>query len=57
MISINSEHGKYRLCDQAHGGIIVRKLNSWYAFQENVLRGYVRLVAARNGVALGADHF
>jgi len=47
----------YRLCDQAHGGIIVRKRNSWYAFKENVLRGYVRLVAERNGVALGADHF
>ncbi|UFS89525.1 ATP-binding protein [Bradyrhizobium daqingense] len=47
----------YRLCDQAHGGIIVRKRNSWYAFKENVLRGYVRLVAERNGVQLGADHF
>jgi len=47
----------YRLCDPAHGGIIVRKRNSWYAFKENVLRGYVRLVAERNGVALGADHF
>jgi uncharacterized protein len=47
----------YRLCDQAHGGIIVRKRNSWYAFKENVLRGYVRLVAERNAVPLGADHF
>jgi hypothetical protein len=47
----------YSLCDARHGAILVRKRNSWYAFKENVLRGYVRLVAERNGVPLGADHF
>jgi AAA ATPase-like protein len=47
----------YSLCDNRHGTILVRKRNSWYAFKENVLRGYVRLVAERNGVPLGADHF
>jgi hypothetical protein len=47
----------YSLCAAPHGAILVRKRNSWYAFKENVLRGYVRLVAERNGVALGADHF
>jgi hypothetical protein len=47
----------YSLCDNRHGAILVRKRNSWYAFKENVLRGYVRLVADRNGVPLGADHF
>ena len=47
----------YSLCHERHGAILVRKRNSWYAFKENVLRGYVRLVAERNGVPLGADHF
>jgi uncharacterized protein len=47
----------YRLCAASHGGILIRKRNSWYAFKENVLRGYVRLVAERNGIPLGADHF
>jgi SpoVK/Ycf46/Vps4 family AAA+-type ATPase len=47
----------YSLCHDRHGSILVRKRNSWYAFRENVLRGYVRLVAERNGVPLGADHF
>ncbi len=47
----------YSLCGPTHGGIVVRKRNSWYAFNENVLRGYVRLVAERNKVPLGSDHF
>ena len=47
----------YSLCAASHGSIVVRKRNSWYAFKENVLRGYVRLVAERHGITLGADHF
>jgi uncharacterized protein len=47
----------YSLCSPTHGDILARKRNSWYAFKENVLRGYVRLVAERNGVPLGSDHF
>jgi uncharacterized protein len=47
----------YSLCDERHGTILVRKRNSWYAFKENVERGYVRLVAQRHGVELGNDHF
>jgi uncharacterized protein len=47
----------YSLCSATHGNILVRKRNSWYAFNENVTRGYVRLVAERNGVPLGSDHF
>jgi nucleoside-triphosphatase THEP1 len=47
----------YSLCSKTHGDIIIRKRNSWYAFRENVQRGYVRLVAERNKVQLGADHF
>jgi hypothetical protein len=47
----------YALCKPSHGEVLIRKPNSWYAFQENVLRGYVRLVAERNGVSIGADHF
>jgi uncharacterized protein len=45
----------YRLCEPSHGSILVKKRNSWYAFNENVIRGYVRLVAERAGVKLGAD--
>ena len=47
----------YSLCKESHGHIVVRKRNSWYAFDENVIRGYVRLVAERAGVPLGSDHF
>jgi uncharacterized protein len=47
----------YSLCSPTHGDILARKRNSLYAFKENVLRGYVRLVAERNGVPLGSDHF
>jgi uncharacterized protein len=47
----------YSLCDDRHGAILVRKRNSWYTFKENVLRGYVRLVAERHGIPLGSDHF
>lgn len=47
----------YSLCSPTHGDILVRKRNSWYAFRENVLRGYVRLVAERHNVPLGSDHF
>jgi uncharacterized protein len=45
----------YRLCEASHGSILVRKRNSWYSFNENVIRGYVRLVAQRAGVELGSD--
>jgi hypothetical protein len=47
----------YSLCSATHGAILLRKRNSWYAFKENVLRGYVRLIAERNNMPLGADHF
>ncbi|MDO8876205.1 MAG: ATP-binding protein [Pseudolabrys sp.] len=47
----------YSLCSPTHGSILIRKRNSWYAFKENVLRGYVRLIAERNKVPLGSDHF
>ena len=47
----------YSLCSAGHGNILERKRNSWYSFGENVVRGYVRLVAERNKVPLGSDHF
>ncbi|MDA9539510.1 MULTISPECIES: AAA family ATPase [Bradyrhizobium] len=47
----------YKLTDQRHGHILEKSRNSWYEFPEKVNRGYVRLVAERNGVQLGADHF
>jgi hypothetical protein len=47
----------YKLTDQRHGCILWKSRNSWYEFPEKVNRGYVRLVAERNGVELGSDHF
>ena len=47
----------YQLCDDAHGDILIKDRNSWYRFNENVVRGYVRLQAQRAGVELGRDHF
>ncbi len=47
----------YSLCSDRHGSILIKKRNSWYSFTENVVRGYVRLVAERNGIQLGSDHF
>ena len=47
----------YRLCHEDHGGILRRKRNSWYSFKENVIRGYVRVIAERHGVRLGEDHY
>jgi uncharacterized protein len=47
----------YKLTDQRHGCILAKSRNSWYEFPEKVNRGYVRLVAERNDVQLGNDHF
>jgi uncharacterized protein len=47
----------YSLCSAKHGSILEKKPNSWYAFKENVTRGYVRLAAQRHDIILGADHF
>ena len=47
----------YSLCSAKHGSILEKKPNSWYAFKENVIRGYVRLAAQRRDIILGADHF
>lgn len=47
----------YKLTNPRHGSILSKSRNSWYEFPEKVNRGYVRLVAERNGVQLGTDHF
>lgn len=37
-------------------GVLEAKGNGWYQFRENRLRGYVRLVAEREGVQLDSEH-
>lgn len=45
----------YKLCDERHGRIIMRERLSWYRYRENLIRGYVRLVAENEGIKLGVD--
>lgn len=45
-----------RLKTEAHGSILAPHGGGWYTFRENILRGYVRLRAEREGMQLGADH-
>ena len=45
-----------RLKREAHGQILVPKGHGWYEFRENILRGYVRLRAEKEGIELGSDH-
>ena len=40
----------------SHGEMLVGTRQGWYTFRENVLRGYVRLRAARANVRLDIDH-
>ena len=41
---------------ERHGSIIRTTGAGWFEFRENRLRGYVRLMAQRNGVALEPEH-
>jgi hypothetical protein len=40
----------------AHGSIVIGNRQGWYSFRENILRGYVRLRAEREGMQIGIDH-
>jgi Cdc6-like AAA superfamily ATPase len=40
-----------------HGSILRTAAAGWYEFRENRLRGYVRLVAEREGVQLEPEHY
>jgi uncharacterized protein len=42
---------------QRHGEIIVGRGAGWYEFKENIVRGYVRLRAEKEGIHLGAEGF
>jgi uncharacterized protein len=39
-----------------HGAILKANRQGWYGFNENILRGYVRLRAEEQGVQLDAEH-
>ena len=41
---------------ERHGKILIGKGAGWYEFNENVVRGYVRLRAEQQGIVLGQDH-
>lgn len=40
-----------------HGEILVPKGAGWYEFRENIVRGYVRLRAEKEGVHLGVEAY
>ena len=42
---------------QRHGEIIVGGGAGWYEFKENIVRGYVRLRAEKEGIHLDAEGF
>lgn len=46
-----------RLRDPNHGEIIIGHGAGWFSFRENVIRGYVRLVAEEKGLELARDNF
>ena len=39
-----------------HGSILKATRSGWYSFSENIVRGYVRLIAEQSGVQLEGDH-
>jgi hypothetical protein len=40
-----------------HGEIVIPKGAGWYEFKENIVRGYVRLRAEKEGVHLGSEGY
>jgi hypothetical protein len=40
-----------------HGSFLRATGAGWYEFRENRMRGYVRLVAQREGISLEPEHF
>ncbi|WP_230279415.1 ATP-binding protein [Croceicoccus sp. Ery15] len=40
----------------SHGAILIGTRQGWYELREPILRGYIRLRAERDGVALAQDH-
>ena len=40
----------------AYGSVLIGTRQGWYRFRESMLRGYVRLKAEQEGVALTVDH-
>jgi len=46
-----------KLKTDRHGEVIIGRGAGWYEFRDNVVRGYVRLRAEREGVKIGAEGF
>ena len=42
---------------ERHGNFLRGTGAGWYEFRENRMRGYVRLVAQREGISLEPEHF
>jgi hypothetical protein len=45
------------LKSQRHGSILVGTRAGWYEFRENIVRGYVRLRAEKEGIQLGVEGY
>ncbi|MBF7012297.1 ATP-binding protein [Novosphingobium resinovorum] len=45
-----------KLKQDSHGNVLNGSKQGWYSFNENVVRGYVRLRAERAGIKIGLDH-
>jgi Cdc6-like AAA superfamily ATPase len=46
----------HSLRKDGHGRVVVNKGAGWFAFRENIIRGYVRLKAQEQGIQLGRDN-
>jgi len=49
-------HRYLLLRKESHGRIVVGFGSGWFAFRENIVRGYVRLRAESKGICLGKHH-
>lgn len=56
MLSKNSLNNRFlNLRKESHGKVVIGYGSGWFAFRENIMRGYVRLVAENRGVSLAKD--
>lgn len=47
----------HNLRKDSHGEALINHGSGWFSFRENIMRGYVRLVAETKGVRLAREHF
>ena len=47
----------HNLRKDTHGEALINHGSGWFSFRENIMRGYVRLVAESRGIKLAREHF